>query len=119
MNPPVHRDTFFPYVHLSLERIIVDEIDSIPDWITYLTGLQEYYQIDMDASHPLLPSIISTLLTSIVDNEHLSYIHIKQSKKRHFFTPTLLQPLIHVVRENHKHPNITIQVTYHNRVEYH
>jgi len=119
MSPPIIHDTFFPYVHLSLEKISIDDIHSIADWIAQLTQAQDHFQIDMDASHPWLSSILSTLLLCIIDNEYLSYIHIKQSHPRHFLTPDLLQDLIQVVRTNRKNSNITVQVTYRDKVEYH
>jgi hypothetical protein len=121
MEPPIYYDDQFPHIHLSLEQVDIDEIASIPDWIHYLIQhtAQGFYQIDMDGSHPRLSAIISTLLRTIPKDGRLSYIHIKQIHRTHFLTPHLLNNLIAAVRENINSPNITIQVTYHNRVEYH
>ena len=121
MEPPIYYDDRFPHIRLSLEQVGLNEIASIPDWIDYLVehAAQGFHQIDINASHPRLSAIISTLLRTIPKDERLSYIHIKQTHRTHFLTPQLLKNLIAAVRENINNPNITIQVTYHNRVEYH
>lgn len=120
MNPPIFYDAAFPHLHLALNQIHPDTIDSIPQWIAHLTESipQAFHQIDLDASHPRFPTILSTLLPTLSKDNRLSYIHITQSDEKHLLRPAMLQVLIHAVRDNQNYPNITIQVNCDDCVKY-
>jgi hypothetical protein len=120
MNPPILYDSVFPYLHLSLEDIDVDHVELIPQWIEdlVLRHPQTFHQINVDASHPLVHEIVTRLITCIPNDNRLSYIRIRQSRKTDYLTKSLLQTLMKSVRENENNPNITVHVKKPNKVAY-
>ena len=117
MNPPIYHDTIFPYVYLSLNHILPDTIDSIPQWIAQLKESNPHsrYQLDMDASHEQFLAIHSTILPYLEEDSKLAYVHITQSKKQHFLTPHKLQE---IVMARNKKNRFTIQVNVDDRADY-
>lgn len=120
MTPPIYYNSVFPYLHLTLDDIDVNDIECIPQWIDQL--LQEtpqtFHQINLDASHPLIYEIVFHLKECIPTDSRLSYIRVKQSRTSNYLTRPLLNELMSSVKANDNHQNITVQVITKRKVAY-
>jgi len=109
MEIPVHCEN--STVHLTLDDLTSDEISSISSWISYLdtTYPDSTHQINLNASHPLIATIITILTYCVPHYDKLTYLCIYQ-KGEHYLTPALQRSLLHAIRSHPYGENITLQI---------
>ena len=109
MEIPVHYEN--STVHLTLD-IASDDISAISSWISHLNTAHpdSTHQININASHPLLATIINVLTYCIPHYDTLSYVHIYQKEKHQYLTPALQHSLLSAIRSHPCGENITLQV---------